>query len=105
LCRRHPSPDRNHLTEPPKGTAMGDHRATIKIHFIMHDVDAKQEWWINWSPGESIPAVDPRVTEWLAKQAQNALDGYHNAESERRTREIEEKERAEYQRLKAKYNP
>jgi hypothetical protein len=84
---------------------MGDHRASIRIHFEMHDVDAKQEWWINWSPGDSIPAVDPRITEWLAKQAQAAMDGYHGAELDRQTRETETQERAEFERLKKKFRP
>ena len=37
---------------------MGDHRATVKISFSMHGVDAENEWWINWSPDDT--GVDRR---------------------------------------------
>ncbi len=86
---------------------MGDHRASIKIEFSMHDVEDKIEFWINWSPDHT--GCDRRVYQWVSDLADQAMMHWNEKNEEldqkRREREEAEKERSEYERLKAKFEP
>ena len=83
---------------------MGEHRASIKVEFSMHGHTDKVDLWINWSPDDN--GVDRRITEWVAKQAEKAMDKWWNQDDRRESRRLadqEAAERAELQRLKEKY--
>lgn len=93
-----------------EGDAMGDHRASVKIEFSMHDHEDKVDFWINYSPDDDCCPykVDRRVLEWLTKAYEKAMDNWfdqqYDAEMMRKA-EIEKQEREELARLKAKYEP
>ena len=84
---------------------MGDHRMTIRIHFKMHGHEADSgEMWINGSSDQAIPHI---VEEWFEAQHSMAMFLYEeelNKKSEEQFKEIiENAERQELARLKAKY--
>jgi hypothetical protein len=82
---------------------MGDHRVSIKLEFSMHGHEAKNDWWLNWS--DNIPE---RVAEWVEGQKSKAMDKYfeaENLEEERRAALLEDVEREQLAKLKAKYEP
>lgn len=85
---------------------MGDFRASIKIEFSLGDHSAKNEWWINWSPNDE--GVDRRVIEWLSDQGDIGIakirQEIFDSQEKERTRVQEEKDRAEYERLKQKFD-
>ena len=90
---------------------MGDNRADIKISFTVHGKTYQQAWEINyWDNGDGI---DDRIVEWFAACWHEAL-----ARAEYRSRRTipdrqdwdrqdaarrEQQERAEFTRLKAKF--
>lgn len=86
---------------------MGDHRCNFKATFKMHGVEDSCDMWINWSPGDS--GVDHRITDWISNLADKAMAKWHaQVEADRMEAtkgERETAERAEYERLKAKYDP
>ena len=86
---------------------MGDHRASIKLEFAMHGVEAKQNMFINWSPDDN--GCDRRITEWFEAQVEKAMDKWSEeqwqADKENRSRQVEEADRKEFARLKAKFEP
>jgi hypothetical protein len=82
---------------------MGDHRFELKAEFSMHGHEKKINWNLNWS--DSIPE---RLAEWVEQQYQEAMNFWYEAEwtaEDHRNAEIERTERAELDRLKAKYEP
>ena len=86
---------------------MGDHRADIKVEFSIHGKTYKQSWWINWFPDDT--GVDQRITDWFSERWEDALARYNMSlaelNREATERELEFCERAELERLKAKYGP
>jgi hypothetical protein len=84
---------------------MGDHRATLSIKFEFHGkvYEIKDAWW-NWDVSGEL---DRRVVEFFQEATEDGLRRYHEAEDvyqmERRLEETEKAERAELDRLKAKY--
>ena len=84
---------------------MGEHRFSIKIEFEMHGHKDKWDAWLNFSERD-VPHIDHRVVEWLQEQHMRAMDNWFDAEADEATRrkaEIENSERKELERLKAKY--
>ncbi len=84
---------------------MGDHRAECHIQFKYHGKEYRLDLdWVNWCPSEGI---DTRVVEFFDDATQDALDRYHDGireDDERRKRaDQEEHDRAEFSRLKAKF--
>lgn len=84
---------------------MGDHRCSFKATFEMHGIKDSCDMYINWSPDGD--GVDRRITEWIEGLASKAMAKWHNeVEAERLERtknESEAAERAQYERLKAKF--
>ncbi len=84
---------------------MGDARASVKIEFSIYGEEFKQEWWINWFPEDGM--CDRRITEWFEACYSKAREKYDDElyESQRAERDrIEEAtERAQLEKLKAKY--
>lgn len=85
---------------------MGDHRVSIKATFEMHGVKDKIDWWLNWS--DDIPQ---RVHDWVEGQKEKAMQKFWDEDAEYQERKVREqkeaedtKERAEYERLKAKFD-
>ena len=82
---------------------MGDHRVSLKVEFSMHGHEAKIDQWVNYTPDYA-----ERIAEWLRVQIEKAMDNYLEAEWDAgilRRKEVEGRERAELERLKAKYEP
>lgn len=84
---------------------MGDHRITIKATFSMHGVEDKIDWWLNWS--DDIPQ---RVYDWVEHNKQKAMRKYRDEDAEYQEQKAKEErerveaaERADYERLKAKF--
>ena len=87
---------------------MGDHRASIKIEFSMYGETEKADMWINWSDSSSeCSDVDQRVIDFFREAHAAMYAKYMEAEwryqIERVAKEVEERERKEFQRLKAKF--
>ena len=87
---------------------MGDHRASIKIEFEMYGEKKKADMWINWSPDSSeCHDVDQRVIDFFREESLSMRAKYdeemfdYHAEREKQAKE--EAERAEFDRLFAKY--
>ena len=82
---------------------MGDHRISLKVEFEMHGHKAKIDQWVNYTPNYA-----DGIAEWLRLQIEKGMDNYLEAEYEAdilRKTEIEAAERAQLERLKAKYEP
>lgn len=86
---------------------MGDFRASIKIEFSMCGIERKCDMWINWSPEDGPGTLDRRVTEFFEEASLAGYAKFHEelskADEENQARRKEEADRAEYARLKAKY--
>ena len=87
---------------------MGDHRASIKIEMEFHGVKDKCDMWINYSPDTSAyPGVDYRIVDFITSVYDRGMAKYdaHCAKLEREShaQDIERSERAELERLTAKY--
>lgn len=86
---------------------MGDHRFSFKATFEMHGIKDSCDMWGNWSPRDE--GVDHRIIEWISGLADKAMAKWHEEVEQDRleaTKEAREKaERAEYDRLKAKFEP
>jgi len=82
---------------------MGDHRISLTIRAKFHGkvYEIKDAWW-NW-----CGPVDPRVIEFFEEMTEDGMRRYHEkmweADREERARKAEERDRAESERLKAKY--
>lgn len=82
---------------------MGDHRVSLKVDFHMHGHEAKIDQWVNYTPD-----YVEKTADWLRRQIEIAMDRYMDAEYDRdmaRNAEVEDAERKELERLKAKYEP
>lgn len=85
---------------------MGDHRPKITCHFEMHGHIADFDFgWCNWS--DNGDGIDQRIVTWFREQSSIAIGKWraevadlHAAEDQKR---LEENERRELERLKAKY--
>jgi hypothetical protein len=86
-------------------TSMGDHSCSIKIEFSIHNKTYKTEMLVNYWPDED--GVDERVKYFFRKSWNDASARYSDDAaayfSERDEREIMAAERADLERLKAKY--
>lgn len=85
---------------------MGDHRASIKIEFTIHEKTYNCEMpWINYWPDSD--GVDERVREFFVRSWDDAKRRYDEKiakwEAEREAETLERRERAELERLKSKY--
>lgn len=80
---------------------MGDFRASIQINVEMGGVEDKADMWINWSPNDD--GIDDRIVAFFRNWSEKAMakvcgdieDGFAANEKAR--------ERAAYERLKAKF--
>ena len=84
---------------------MGDHRASIKIEFEMHGVRRECDMWINYYP--EYMGCDERVLAFFEEAYQAAMDAWNESiddYEDRQRRETERAERAEYERLKKKFD-
>jgi hypothetical protein len=80
---------------------MGDHRISLKAEFEMHGHKAKIDQWVNYSENY----VD-EIAEWLRYQIEIGMDRYMDAQfgiEAAADAEREAAERAEYERLKKKF--
>jgi hypothetical protein len=87
---------------------MGDHRASIKIEMEFHGIKDKADMWINWGDSTSeAPGVDQRIIDWFRSMHERGMEKYSEMmyESQKEDREKAERERelAELERLKKKY--
>lgn len=85
---------------------MGDFRFSFKATFRMGDVSDTCDMWLNWSPDEDTD-IDQRVLEWLrdnfSKGATSIKDSLYAGAKEQEERDMETRERQEYERLKEKF--
>ena len=87
---------------------MGDHRFEFHATFKMHGVEDKLDLgWNNWEGGRDD--IDRRITDWLENAVANSfakfdedVEKYFAQQNEAETDKLE---RAEYDRLKAKFEP
>lgn len=86
---------------------MGDHRISLKAKFEMHGHVAELDQWRNYYDG-----YPDEIHDWLIKQIEIGMQKFYDAdfeyqEEKRRAAEAEKEatERAELERLKAKYEP
>lgn len=84
---------------------MGDHRAECWVKFVFHGKTYEwQSGWANWNDGESHIQ---EVTRFLEESTEDGLGRYNaevaEAEWKASAAERERQERAEYERLKAKF--
>lgn len=88
---------------------MGDHRADIKIEMSFHGITKKCDMWINYSPNGEYYGVDDRIIEFIQEVYYLGMDKYNEQmvklRFEENKKEIEDKEKAELERLTKKYNP
>lgn len=84
---------------------MGDFRATIKIQFKMGDFRDATDMWINWSPDSSgYPGVDQRILDWFENAGEKGSESIRQGMDNYRPKVMpDDEERAEYERLKAKF--
>lgn len=86
---------------------MGDNRAEIKIEFYIYGEDYKTDMSINYSPESGDGWVDSRVIEFFRGSYDKAYALYqerlYESEREARAEQHERAERAEFERLKKKY--
>ena len=87
---------------------MGDHRASIKAEFSMYGETKKCDMWINWSPDSSdYQGIDQRVLDFFHNAAHEMQARYYEEQAAYaacyRELQLEERERSEYARLKAKF--
>lgn len=84
---------------------MGDHRASITIKFSFHGKEYDHEWWINWHPNDD--GCDQRIVDWFRECADDGYARFSEAnfayERQMKLEQEEAMERAEYERLKAKF--
>lgn len=86
---------------------MSDHRFYIKVEFSIYGEDYDWEASLNWDNHDGV--IDSRIIDWFERyynearakwDEQNAID-----DRAKEARRIEQSERAELARLKAKYEP
>lgn len=74
---------------------MGDFRAVCKIELC----DQYMEFYLNWEPYE----INQTVLDWMEEVWKNKCDVTYMKFEEAANREKEDEEKAEYLRLKQKY--
>lgn len=86
---------------------MGDHRFSFKAEFEMHGVKDTLNLGCNWSGG--YDAIDSRITDWIEDVARCAFAKFDDEvaayQREQNKAQIELNERAEFERLRAKFEP
>jgi hypothetical protein len=86
---------------------MSEHRCILKIEFSIYGMKFEWDTSINYCPNAEY--VDQRITDWFAEcyaKARAEYDAANAAADELRRRTgVEQRERAELARLKAKYEP
>lgn len=83
---------------------MGDHRASITIIARAHGVERRMvDAWINYFPEDGGVSPDRRVREFFEEWWSDALQAYDRSVAPVHREESERRERAEYERLSAKY--
>lgn len=84
---------------------MSDHRASIKIEMDFHGVKDECDMYINYIP--EADGVDQRIADFLLDVYWRGMDKYNDQREKeyqrRNKKKIEEKEKAELERLKKKY--
>lgn len=84
---------------------MGDWRAQVQIKFSLRGIERECDMSINW---DMDSPVDQRVVDFFEEARQAALDKVYEEEWENgeasRQREEEARDRAEFERLKAKFS-
>ena len=80
---------------------MGDFRASIKINVEMGGVKDKTDMWINWSPNDD--GVDDRVISFFRNWSEKATNKIRGDIEDGFAANEEARERAQYERLKAKF--
>ncbi len=90
---------------------MGDHRASVTIHFEFHGHKASIDdaWW-NWSPDSSgYPGVDQRVLDFFRAATEAGMQRWDKQMEQYWENELKEStersERKQLETLKAKYEP
>ena len=87
---------------------MGDHRSSIKIEMEFHGVKDKCDMWINYIPTDCC-SMDERVIKFFRGVYEDGMAKFNEemaAHEFKRTKgERERAERAEYERLKKKFDP
>lgn len=81
---------------------MGDHRASIKIEFTMHEVTSTADMYINWWDGAAYELPDS-VIEFFVEAERKSLSKFHEQQDEDDAEKRRRAELAELARLKAKY--
>lgn len=86
---------------------MGDHRASIRITAKFHGKTYdSNDWWINYSPSGDC-GCDERVCQFFKKMWEEGHAAYEKSLadywSEKDKEQTEKNEKAELERLKAKY--
>lgn len=83
-----------------------DSRFTLKGTFSIYGKSFPMDMSLNWSPRRSDD-IDHRITEFIQDAYNEAhachMDAMDDERGKREREEIEAKERAEFERLKAKY--
>lgn len=86
---------------------MSDHRFGLKVDFSIYGKNFEWDASLNWNAHDG--GCDSRITEWFTtcyEEARAAWDADNAAADELRRRTgVEQRERAELARLKAKYEP
>lgn len=80
---------------------MGDHRISLKVQFEMHGHHAEIDQWVNWTPDYA-----EEIRSWLDEQINIGRGNFFDAQYAAdvlAAAEIENREREELARLKAKY--
>jgi len=87
---------------------MGDHRAYIKIEMEFHGIKDQTDMDINYINSDGN-GMDSRVADWFESVYERGMSKYREQVEEyfakEHQKEIEDGERHELERLKAKYEP
>lgn len=81
---------------------MTDFKVSIKISWEGMGVKDSTDMWINYTPSSECPGLDARVIEFFRENWNKAYTRYQQG-IDRHFATDEDDERAEYERLKAKF--
>ena len=82
---------------------MGDHRFDCEIKFDFHGkVYTFGPCWLNWGPSE-VDFIDQRIVDFFRKSVDDAMGRHAESTYAALDQEWDRRERAEYERLKAKF--
>lgn len=87
---------------------MGDHRFSITVKMTFHGAEGEiKDGWFNWDGGRD--GIDSRIIRLLEDVRDQGFSNYDRDTekylAEQRKGATSEAERAEYERLKAKFEP